>query len=154
MGIPKNYNFIEEENLNILDYVKYQGNCGSCWAMAETTALSYRYYKQTKKETNLSVQYPLSCFSCDCDDAAEKTNVDNFLDLAKNGTVTENCFSYNSSDGTVENCPRIYRDGSQLKNIMQKIYINYHKFPKKIIMIMLKKYFFNYIIMDQMMLEL
>ena len=128
LGIPKNYNFIEEENLNILDYVKYQGDCGSCWAMAETTALSYRYYKQTKKETNLSVQYPLSCFSGDCDDgAADKTNVDNFLDLAKNGTVTENCFSYNSSDGTVENCPLICRDGSQFTKYYAK---NIYKLPQ------------------------
>ena len=128
LGIPKNYNFIKEENLNISDYVKSQGHCGSCWAHAETTVLSYRYYKQTKTEVNLSAQYPLSCFLPLCEGGGtDPTNVDNHLDLSKNGTVTENCFSYHSSYGNVENCPLVCRDGSEFKKYYAK---NIYKLPE------------------------
>ena len=128
LGIPKNYNFIEDEKLNVSDYVSAQGDCGSCWAFAETTALSYRFYKQTKNEVNLSAQYPLSCFSPYCNKGgADSTNVDSFLDLAKNGTVTENCFNYTSSDGNVENCPLFCRDGSMMEKYFAK---NVYKLPE------------------------
>ena len=121
LGIPKNFDFIKEENLDILDYVKDQKDCGSCWSMAETTALSYRFYKQTKTEVNLTAQYPLDCFSKDCHDGPSPYEADFLIDLIVNGTVTENCFPY---IGTVTKCPFTCKDGSQLVKYKAKnIYI-------------------------------
>jgi len=62
-NFPQNYNFIDEEKPDV--YIKDQGNCGSCWALATTTALSYRFHKQGIK-VNLSPQNLLSCYIRDC----------------------------------------------------------------------------------------
>ena len=91
LGIPNSYSILDEPNFT--KTIKNQGGCGSCWAMAVTTALSYRYFKKEGKQIDLSPQYLLSCYKKDCDG---NKGLDPHLYLVSKGTVTEECFGYNS----------------------------------------------------------
>ena len=115
LSIPKNYNFIEETNSKI--YIREQGNCPSSWSIASATALSYRYHK-VGIDVNLSPQYPLSCYLRDCKD--NNYGIDAQLNLVKNGTVTEECFPYNSGNEKIEDCPSSCKDGSEFKKYYAK----------------------------------
>lgn len=97
---PASYNFSEAVKAKV--NVKNQGHCGSCWAFASTTTLSYRY-KLIGKEVDLSPQYELSCLNPTCSSGVR--SLDSQLHLIKNGTVTEECFPYSSVNHTVEPCP-------------------------------------------------
>ena len=99
-SFPESYNFIEKEKATI--YLKDQEGCGCCWAMATTTALSYRYHKFGIKNLDLSPQYTISCLAKEC--RGIKT-ADALMNLVKSGTVTENCFKYSSGKEIVEACP-------------------------------------------------
>jgi C1A family cysteine protease len=110
-GFPESYNFLEEKNATIR--VKNQQSCGCCWSHASTSALAYRYHLKGI-EVNLSPQDGLSCYIRDCD----KGNylIDPQLNLIKNGTLTEECFPFNSGDGKVKDeCPTSCKDGSEFK---------------------------------------
>ena len=55
----------------------------------------------------------MSCYKGDCEG---NYNIDAHLNLVKNGTVTEGCFPYKSSDGeTIPECPSQCEDGSEYK---------------------------------------
>ena len=108
-GFKYSYNFFEE--ITDAKYVLSQKRCGSCWAFASTTALSYRYHKIGKK-IKLSPQYPLSCLSMSCEKGVYRTDSQMFL--VKTGSVTLDCFPYSSQNRTVENCPEKCNDGSNL----------------------------------------
>ena len=109
-NFPQNYNFIEAENAKV--YVKDQNECGSCWAFATTTALSYRFHKKGI-EVNLSPQHLISCYIRDCLKGDYLINTQ--FNLVKNGTVTEECLPYTSGDGvTIEECPTKCKNGSEL----------------------------------------
>ena len=109
-GLPESYNFFEDTSAEKI--VKEQGYCGCCWSFASTSALAYRF-KKYGIDISLSAQNPVSCYKRDC----EGNNiVDPQLNLIKNGTVTEKCFPYKSSDGvTIPKCPSRCEDGSEYK---------------------------------------
>ena len=109
-GFPESYNYLNETGAKKI--VKNQQSCGCCWSFAATSALAYRY-KKYGIDINLSPQDAVSCFKKDC----RGTNLlDPQLNLVKNGTVTEACFPYKSSDGeTIPECPSQCEDGSEFK---------------------------------------
>ena len=107
-GFPESYNFIEAENPTV--NIKNQGSCGSCWAFATTTALSYRLHKKNI-DVDLSPQYGISCNIRSCEDGDYA--IDANFNLVKNGTVTSECLPYSSGDGIhIEECPLECKDGS------------------------------------------
>jgi len=101
-NFPENYNFIEDVKPPVR--IKNQKNCGCCWAFSSTTAFSYRYYKKTGIDIDLSPQYLLSCFSGNCSEGGFL--IDTQFLLIKNGSITETCMPYTSGNGSyVEECP-------------------------------------------------
>ena len=115
-NFPEYYNFFE--STNVKKVVKDQGQCGSCWSIASTTALSYRFNKQGYN-LDLSPQVLLSCYKEDCNSGASPINV--IFNLIKNGTVTEKCLPYSSADGIViDECPTKCKDGSEYKKYYGK----------------------------------
>ena len=127
-GFPESYNFLEETNATI--HVKDQQSCGCCWSHAATSALAYRYHLKGI-EVNLSPQDGLSCYIKDCD----KGNylIDPQLNLIKNGTLTEECFPFNSGDGKVKDeCPTSCKDGSEFKRYYaQNAYFTQNYYSKE-----------------------
>ena len=108
-NLPQSYNIFEE---GIEKDVKNQGSCGCCWSFSSTSALAYRYNKLGEK-ISLSPQDGVSCYYGKCDG---NNLLDPQLNLVKNGTLTEQCFPYKSSDGkTVPECPTTCEDGSEYK---------------------------------------
>ena len=108
---PQNYNFLESTSCPTV--IKDQGACGCCWSHAATTSLAYRYHT-IGVEVDLSPQDALSCYLKDCD--AGNFLIDPELNLIKNGTVTEGCLPFSSSDGIIiDKCPTFCKDGSEFK---------------------------------------
>jgi C1A family cysteine protease len=108
---PQSYNFIDEEKPDV--HIKDQKSCGACWSFASTTALAYRFHKKGIK-VNLSPQYPLSCYIKNC--SAGDYLINSQFNLAKNGTVTEECLPYSSASGnSIEECPTTCKDGSDFQ---------------------------------------
>ena len=100
LKIPNNYNFLNYYNPV---ETKDQQYCGSCWAMASATSLSYRYRKKGFK-LDLSPQYLLSCYHSDCDVGLYETDPQFFL--YNSGIVTEECFPFSSGYKTIKSCPK------------------------------------------------
>ena len=110
-NFPEEYNFLEDIKATIR--VKDQANCGCCWAHSSSSALAYRYQK-LGMDIDLSPQYSLSCYIRDCE--AGNYLIDPQLNLIKNGTVTEQCLPFSSSDGIhIEECPEKCKNGEDLK---------------------------------------
>ena len=99
-NFPDSYDFIENEKPTYKN-VKNQEACGSCWSMASTTALAYRFHKKGV-EVDLSPQNGLSCYIRSCDRG--NYALDSQLHLVRNGTVTEQCIEYSSGEKIIEQC--------------------------------------------------
>lgn len=120
-GFPNEYNFFTATGKT--PNIKDQQNCGCCWSMASTTALSYRYFKNGI-DIDLSPQEALSCYYRDC--VIGNSNKDSHLNLIKNGTITEQCVPFSSGNGTIEECPTTCKDGTEFKRYYAKnAYISY-----------------------------
>jgi C1A family cysteine protease len=115
---PESYNFVNATEANV--HVKNQKNCGSCWAMAATTSLAYRFHKRNI-EVDLSPQHELSCYFSDCEHG--NNVIDPQLSLIKNGTIEEKCLPYSSGDKIIEKCPA--------NNICKNTSIPYKKYYAK-----------------------
>ena len=138
-GFPESYNFFQDTKAK--PHIKHQGNCGSCWAIAATSALAYRYFKKGI-DIDLSPQHELSCYKSVC--IGGNSLIDPQLSLIINGTLTEQCFPYSSKDGEIEQCPKECKD----PNIQYKKY-----YAKNAYTVQLNKYNIydvTTIIMDQL----
>ena len=101
-NFPETYNFFEANGIQPV--IKNQASCGSCWSFSSTSSLAYRY-KKLGINIDLSPQYALSCSINDC--VIGNNYIDSQLNLVKNGTTTEKCFPYASSDGKyIPTCPK------------------------------------------------
>ena len=110
-NLPESYDFFAETGVK--KDVKNQANCGCCWSFSSTSALAYRYNKKLGTNISLSSQDGVSCYKGDCDGM---NLLDPQLNLVKNGTLTEGCFPFTSSDGqTIPKCPNECQDGSEFK---------------------------------------
>lgn len=119
-GFPEEYNFFKDTGKT--PNIKNQGNCGCCWAMASTTALSYRYYK-IGIDVDFTPQEALSCYINDCEYG--NSNQDSQLNLVKNGTITEECLPFSSGNQSIEECPTSCKDGTDFKRYYAKnVYIS------------------------------
>ena len=111
-GLQENFNFFNKTGADII--IKNQGECkyGS-WAFAATSSLTYRY-KMHGINISLSPQQGISCYLPNCHGVK---NINDYqLTLVKNGTLTEQCFPFTSSDGkTIPECPSTCQDGSEFK---------------------------------------
>ena len=109
-GLPESYNYFDKTGAEKI--VKNQESCGCCWSFSSTSALAYRF-KKYGIDVSLSPQDGVSCYQGNC----EGNNlIDPQLNLVKNGTVTEGCFPFKSSDGeTIPKCPSQCEDGSEFK---------------------------------------
>ena len=127
---PTNFNFLEENNIKPI--VKNQQKCGSCWAHSSSSALSYRYKKAYNIDIDLSPQDALSCYFRDC--SRGSTILDAQLNLIRNGSLTEECFPFVSSDGgTIPDCPnKCVKDGTEfIKYKAKNIYLTRDYYSEK-----------------------
>ena len=113
-NFPETYNFFENENIS--PNIKNQKSCGSCWAFASTSALSYRFQK-LGIDVDLSPQYLISCYDQACD-GAHLINTQFYL--VKNGTVTESCMPYSSGNKIVEECITKCKNNEEMKLFYSK----------------------------------
>ncbi len=77
--------------------VKYQGNCGSCWAFCATAAFESRILIYSGLEEDLSEQAVICCNPAgdDCGGGYMETAYDVFIDQ---GAVRESCMPYHGTD--------------------------------------------------------
>ena len=109
LSFPEYFNFLEQYEIS--PKIKNQRSCGSCWSHSSTTALAYRFKKAYGKTVDLSPQDGISCYWKACEG---NTILDAQLNLIRNGTLTEGCFPFVSSDGkTIPKCPTECEDGEE-----------------------------------------
>lgn len=100
-AVPSKFDWRNNNGKNYVTPIKFQDNCGACWAFASVAALESKYLIQTGKPYNnmldLSEQILVSCnnFGGGCNGG--------YLDSAANflkstGTYDESCYPYRASD--------------------------------------------------------
>ena len=121
-GFPKNFSFLEKNNISPI--IKDQKMCNCGWAIASTTALAYRFKLKGENDLNLSPQYALDCYLRD--GKVGNNLIDSQLNLIKNGTVTEECLPFDSDDGIIrDECSSKCKSGTDIKKryYSQKAYL-------------------------------
>lgn len=100
--LPKNFSWRNAEEVAaagkgkmVLGAVRNQLTCGSCWAVAASTALSHRYSIATQTPVELSETFPMSCMegyqSQQCNGGFPLEAGDFF---EKTGTTARECYPY------------------------------------------------------------
>jgi len=100
---------------NCVHPIRDQAHCGSCWAFALTEVMSDRFCISSQGTTNvvLSPQYVLSCDKSDmCCDGGYIDRSWNFM--VSTGTVTDQCWPYESGAGACPACRTTCKDGAAL----------------------------------------
>ena len=137
--LPENFNFLTETGAK--PDVKNQASCGCCWSFAASSALAYRY-KKYGIDVSLSPKDALSCYLPQC---SGNNGIDPQLNLVKNGSLTESCFPYASSDGkTMPECPTKCADGSEYKKYYSQNAYQVDNYSQE------KFYDFVILVMDQL----
>jgi C1A family cysteine protease len=115
-------------NLGWVTSVKFQGNCGSCWAFAATATVETSYKKFGNKTLDLSEQQLLNCTDGSCGG----WNISGTFNwLLSNSVCNEGKYPYRARDMECDRCRlkspfdiesfgRVERPGSTLQN-RQKI---------------------------------
>ncbi|MCX7942976.1 MAG: hypothetical protein N2746_00475 [Deltaproteobacteria bacterium] len=110
-AVPSKFDWRNNNGKNYVTPVKYQEDCGACWAFASVGALESKYLIQTNKSYNnmldLSEQILVSCnnFGGGC----EGGYLDNAANFLKNyGTYDESCYPYRASDSSCSYTCKLY----------------------------------------------
>jgi len=100
-AVPSKFDWRNKDGKNYVTPVKYQEDCGACWAFASTAALESKYLIQMNKPYNnlldLSEQILVSCndFGGGCNGGY----LDSAARFLKNyGTYDESCYPYKAAD--------------------------------------------------------
>ncbi|MGB9599436.1 MAG: C1 family peptidase [Myxococcota bacterium] len=100
-AVPSKFDWRNNNGKNFVTPVKFQDDCGACWAFASIAALESKYLIQTGKAYNnlldLSEQILISCnnFGGGCNGGY----LDNAAKFLKNtGTYDESCYPYKKAD--------------------------------------------------------
>jgi cathepsin B len=106
---------------NCVQPIGDQQRCGSCWAFSAATAFSQRICKVTEGKTKvkLSPQHSVSCdpnnFGCN-GGYLDKT----WAFYENPGVVDDDCFPYESGNGTTTKCIKECRNGAEWKTYKAK----------------------------------
>jgi cathepsin B len=93
----------------LVNPIRNQQRCGSCWAFSSAEVLSDRFSIKTGKSTILSPEDSVSCDKGDmgCNGGMLPAAWDY---LTKTGIVTDTCFPYAAGNGTAPACPKSCAD--------------------------------------------
>jgi cathepsin B len=95
---------------DVVNYIKDQGQCGSCWAFGATEALSDRFGIEEGVKVHLSAQHLVSCdtgnFGC------QGGYLNKAWAFMKKGVMSEECYPYTSAGGVDGVCQSKCTDGS------------------------------------------
>ena len=112
LGFTPNDEFDARKQWPVLDYIRDQGQCGSCWAFGASEALSDRFFVEKGEKVLLSAQHLVSCdtgnFGCN----------GGYLNKAwafmQKGVMTDACYPYTSgTTGQDGKCQKKCTDGSK-----------------------------------------
>jgi len=141
-AVPSKFDWRNNNGKNFVTPVKYQEDCGACWAFASVGAIESKYLIQMGKPYNnmldLSEQILVSCnnFGGGCNGGF----LDSAASFLKNyGTYDESCYPYRASDsscsyacdfyGTYAYKISSYQGVSQSVNALKEAVYNYGPIP-------------------------
>jgi cathepsin B len=112
LGFAPSDEFDARTEWTFTNYIRDQGQCGSCWAFGATEALSDRFGVEKGEQVLLSPQHLVSCdtgnFGCN---GGYLNKAWDFMN--KNGVMTDACYSYTSGVTKVDGkCQKTCDDGS------------------------------------------
>jgi len=97
----------------LINTIKDQDACGSCWAMAGSAVLSDRYCIASGAKINLSPQYLVYCASHSNGCSGTETETAVWEDIKSIGIPPESCVPFKGHNGE---CPRRCEDGTPITN--------------------------------------
>jgi cathepsin B len=116
---------------NCVNYIRDQGQCGSCWAFGASEALSDRYCIQKNISVLLSAQWLVSCDSLNMGCNGGYLSLAWFY-LKNSGLPIDSCDPYTSgTTQQTESCPLSCVDGSAPKKF-KAVSIHSYKSPSAI----------------------
>lgn len=112
-AIPESFDAREKwSKCSVIKEIKNQGGCGSCWAMASSSALADRVciYTHGATDVSLSPQFMVNCLpnQCGCHGGRDEPMWKDLMDI---GTVPESCLPFHQKDDI---CTGRCDDGRQI----------------------------------------